>query len=163
MCKVREKGMERQPKLLAGVIWRVAPLANIGTDKEKQCSGQGGCYEGKVGAPSSGNRFEVLAGHVYRETQQAVRKQCPCVGNKEGREGTKKHLGTIVHEYLYSHLYSTFLEMQILAAMDSSTHPQTDFQDSLTSFMFSLCIFYLLSVENPVTNSLLKSIRKLEK
>lgn len=85
------------------------------------------------------------------------------MGNKEGRGGTKKHLGVIVHEYLYSYLYSMFPELQIPAAMDSSTHPQTDFPDSLTSSMFSFCIFYLVSVENLVTKSLLKSIRRLEK
>lgn len=63
----------------------MVPLINIGTDKEKQYSGQGGCYEGKVRVLSSGNRFEVLTGHVCREIQQAVRRQFPCVGIKEGR------------------------------------------------------------------------------
>lgn len=67
----------------------MAPLTVIGTDKEKQCSGQGGCYEEKGGALSSGNRFEVLTGHVCREAQQGTGRQRPCSGNKEGSGRSK--------------------------------------------------------------------------
>lgn len=50
----------------------MAPLTNIGTDEEQQQLGQGGGSEERGRALRSGNAFEVLAGHVYRETHQAV-------------------------------------------------------------------------------------------
>lgn len=80
----------------------MAPLTNLGTDKEKQCSGQGGCYEEKGGALSSGSRPVVM--YVKRPSRQ-LEGRAPVWVIKKAGGGTKQLLRATVPEYLYSGLF----------------------------------------------------------
>lgn len=85
----------------------MALLTNIGTDEEQQRLGQGGGSEERGGALRLGNAFEVLAGHVYRETHQVAedrgRNKEGLSNNEVGRneaESWSNHLCTSVFVFV---------------------------------------------------------------